>query len=127
MNIHTHLIPFILYLVNIISLVQNPTHFDAVEVYFMSFACICLLGSAIWHTMAGCAHHRSMQFCARVDYVGIGWLISASVGTVVHYGYQCHPTIGHAFEALCFTMGLLGNTLPFMDWFNQSKYRVCFV
>jgi adiponectin receptor len=65
-----------------------------------------------------------MEFCARVDYVGIGWLISASVGTVVYYGYQCHPKIGHAFEALCFMMGLLGNILPFMSWFNELEYRV---
>ncbi|KAF5351880.1 hypothetical protein D9756_007687 [Leucocoprinus leucothites] len=123
LNIHTHLIPLILYLISIISIIRNPTDFDAAEVFFMSFACICLLGSAVWHTMAGCAHHGSMEFCARVDYVGIGWLISASVGTVVHYGYQCHPKIGHAFEALCFMMGLLGNIFPFMNWFNQYEYR----
>lgn len=59
-----------------------------------------------------------------MDYVGIGWLISASVGTVVHYGYQCYPKLGHAFEALCFMMGLLGNVFPFMDWFNKFEYRV---
>jgi len=93
----------------------------------MSFACICLLGSAIWHTMVGCAHLGSMQFCARMDYVGIGWLITASVGTVIHYGYRCHPTISRTFEVLCLTMGLLGNILPFMGWFTKPKYRVCCV
>lgn len=65
-----------------------------------------------------------MELCARIDYVGIGWLISASVGTVVHYGYQCHPQIGYGFVALCFLMGLLGNILPFMNWFNKFEYRV---
>ncbi|KXN90864.1 hypothetical protein AN958_03518 [Leucoagaricus sp. SymC.cos] len=123
LNIHTHLIPLILFLVNIISIIRNPTHIDAPEVLFMSFACVCLLGSTVWHTMSGCAHHNSMEFCARVDYVGIGWLISASVATTVYYGYQCHPKVGHAFEVLCFMMGLLGNVLPFMTWFNQNEYR----
>jgi len=111
----------------------------------MGFALLCLLSSALWHTMSGCADHRSMDICARVDYVGIGWwipktylpqassdwhrcwisrLISASVGTVVHYGFQCHPRIGHAFLGLCFVTGLAGNIFPFMAWFNQHEYRV---
>ncbi|KAF5370788.1 hypothetical protein D9758_002122 [Tetrapyrgos nigripes] len=79
--------------------------------------------SAVWHTMAGCAHPASMEFCARVDYVGIGWLISASVGTVVHYGFQCYPTLGNYFLGLCFLTGLAGNICPFMDWFNKIEYR----
>lgn len=90
----------------------------------MSFACVCLLNSTIWHVMAGCAHHQSMETCARIDYVGIGWLISASVATVANYGYQCHPQVGHAFIGICLAMGVLGNILPFMEWFNQYEYRV---
>lgn len=93
--------------------------------------------------MAGCAHPVGMEFCARVDYVGIGWyigpsilavrhrmlrlyfqrLISASVGTVVHYGFQCYPHIGQIFLACCLMTGIAGNVFPFMDWFNQYEYR----
>jgi hypothetical protein len=51
-------------------------------------------------------------------------LISASVGTVVHYGFQCHPNLGKAFLMCCFLTGLAGNVFPFMNWFNQYKYRV---
>lgn len=51
-------------------------------------------------------------------------LISASVGTVVHYGFQCHPSIGHIFLGVCFLTGLAGNIFPFMDWFNKRKYKV---
>ena len=110
----------------------------------MAFALLCLFFSAVWHTMSGCADPTSMEFCARIDYVGIGWcvpsplspntkrschltrrLISASIGTIVHYGFQqCYPRVGHAFLCLCFLTGLAGNIFPFMAWFNQHKYRV---
>ncbi|KAJ7883344.1 hypothetical protein B0H13DRAFT_1890428 [Mycena leptocephala] len=30
-----------------------------------------------------------MEACARVDYVGTGWLIGTSIATVVHHGYAC--------------------------------------
>lgn len=73
-NIHTHLIPFILWTLRL-----NPSSaFDPTEapvLAFTIFALICLLASAIWHTMAGCAHVRGMQLCAQVDYVGIGWYV----------------------------------------------------
>lgn len=52
---------------------NNTTIYDVPELLFMSFALLCLLTSTIWHTMAGCADHNSMEFCARVDYIGIGW------------------------------------------------------
>ena len=110
----------------------------------MAFALLCLFFSAVWHTMSGCADPTSMEFCARIDYVGIGWyvpsplfqntkcschpirrLISASIGTIVYYGFQhCYPRVGHAFLCLCFLTGLAGNIFPFMAWFNQHKYRV---
>jgi adiponectin receptor len=64
-----------------------------------------------------------MEFCARVDYVGIGWLISASVGTIVHYGFQCHTNLGNSLLMLCFLTGLAGNIFPFMRWFNDYQYR----
>ncbi|KAF9565396.1 HlyIII-domain-containing protein [Agrocybe pediades] len=123
LNIHTHLIPFLLWGINLIPYIRNPGEYDVPELLFMAFALLCLCSSALWHTMSGCADHRSMEFCARVDYVGIGWLISASVGTVVHYGFACNPRTGHAFLGLCFATGLAGNLFPFMSWFNKHEYR----
>ncbi|KAF8629266.1 hypothetical protein AX17_005845 [Amanita inopinata Kibby_2008] len=122
LNIHTHLIPFCVWGANIISYIGRQT-VETPELLFMLFAMLCLFCSAVWHTMSGCSHHPSMLFCARVDYVGIGWLISASVGTIVHYGFQCHPLKGQAFLWFCFLTGLAGNIFPFMDWFNQRRYR----
>ncbi|KAF5387312.1 hypothetical protein D9757_005774 [Collybiopsis confluens] len=123
LNIHTHLIPGLLWLINCIPFVNPSGIEDIPEALFMAFAIVCLFSSAVWHTMAGCAHCPSMEFCARIDYVGIGWLISASVGTVVHYGFQCFPRLGKIFLAGCFLTGLLGNICPFMSWFNEVRYR----
>ncbi|KAF9260739.1 HlyIII-domain-containing protein [Marasmius fiardii PR-910] len=139
LNIHTHLLPFFLWLFNsmpipnpfnipAIPFVFNPASLaetDVPEILFMSFALLCLFTSALWHTMSGCAHLVSMEFCARADYVGIGWLISASVGTIVHYGFRsCHPNLHQGFLALCFVTGLAGNIFPFMKWFNEYDYRI---
>jgi len=59
-----------------------------------------------------------------VDYVGICWLISASVGTVVYYGFQCYPHIGQTFLVFCLLMGIAGHIFSFMDWFNTYEYRM---
>ncbi|KAF8070107.1 hemolysin-III related-domain-containing protein [Lyophyllum atratum] len=123
LNIHTHLIPFLLWGSNSVPFVNPNFAIDTPERLFMSFALLCLLSSAVWHTMSGCADRKSMDLCARIDYVGIGWLISASVGTVVHYGFQCHPSLGQVFLSVCFLTGLAGNVFPFMEWFNQHEYR----
>ena len=97
---------------------------DLPSLLFTSSALLCLFASAVWHTMAGCAHLAGMELCARLDYVGIGWLISASVGTVVHYGFYCHETPRVIFLSLCVASAVLGTVFPFMDWFNKYEYRV---
>ncbi|TFL04535.1 putative G-protein coupled receptor [Pterulicium gracile] len=129
LNIHTHLLPAIIWCFNLHPQWNPSFAYDTAEYAFVSFALLCLFSSAVWHTMSGCSHHASMEFCARIDYVGIGWLISASVGTVVYYGYQCQPELGRLFLSVCLVMGVLGNILPFMDWFNKYEnrgMRVCF-
>lgn len=123
LNIHTHLLPFLHWAISLILLFNNASISDVPELLFMSFALLCLLSSAVWHTMAGCADQRSMELCARVDYVGIGWLISASIGTIVYYGFKCHPIIGNIFLGLSLATGLAGNIFPFMTWFNEYEYR----
>ncbi|PSR78756.1 hypothetical protein PHLCEN_2v7291 [Hermanssonia centrifuga] len=129
-NIHTHLIPFVLWSFNLIPVspfaTVSASTTDLPEFAFTSFALLCLFTSALWHTMSGCAHPQGMELCARVDYVGIGWLISASVGTLVYYGFQGHDDARNSFLMVCLLMGVLGSIFPFMDWFNDLKYR-CYV
>lgn len=72
-NIHTHLIPFLLWGLNLVPFINPNYIIDTPEMLFMCFALLCLASSAVWHTMSGCADRKSMDFCARVDYVGIGW------------------------------------------------------
>ena len=82
-NIHTHLIPFLLWSLNFVPVSlfpsSSPVSPDTPELAFTAFALLCLFTSALWHTMAGCAHPKGMELCARVDYVGIGWCVSLSL------------------------------------------------
>ncbi|KAJ6613882.1 hemolysin-III related-domain-containing protein [Mycena sp. CBHHK59/15] len=117
LNIHTHLLPLLLWAVTF-----RAT--DTAEIVFSACTLACLASSVVWHTMAGCAHRDAMKFCARVDYVGIGWLISASVATIVHYGYACRPHLGYPFLALCLCTALTGSVLPFMAWFDKHENRL---
>ncbi|KAJ7187794.1 hemolysin-III related-domain-containing protein [Mycena filopes] len=160
LNIHTHLIPFLLWgsaflfpdlslptpawlgdvarytpfapsssfaLASSASAKEAKPPLPPDETLFTLLALTCLFASALWHTMAGCASKRAMEGCARVDYVGIGWLIAGSVATVVHHGYANWPAyhpVGAACLALCAAAGVSGNVLPFCEWFNRVEYRL---
>ncbi|EMD37295.1 G-protein coupled receptor [Gelatoporia subvermispora B] len=131
LNIHTHLIPFLTLaftLLPLSSILPSVLVFvqpvqDTPVLAFTAFAMLCLFSSSLWHTMAGCAHPQGMDLCARVDYVGIGWLIAASVGTIVYYGFQCDSIASKIFLGFCFAMGVSGSILPFTNWFNEKEYR----
>ena len=122
-NIHTHLIPAMIWIRNHFPRISTSPE-DLPSLIFTSSALFCLSASVIWHTMSGCAHRAGMVMCARMDYVGIGWLISASVGTVAHYGLYCHETQRVLFLSLCAASAVLGSVFPFMDWFNKFEFRV---
>ena len=51
-------------------------------------------------------------------------LISASIGTVVYYGFSCHQQAAWIYLSLCFMNAVLGSIFPFMKWFNMRKYKV---
>src|SRR5258708_40159933 len=81
---------------------------------FSIFASTCLFSSVVWHTCAGSAHEPLMEFTARFDYVGIGWLISASIATFVWYGFSCRPFALTVYLSTNFACGIAGSILPFM-------------
>jgi adiponectin receptor len=53
----------------------SPIVIDAPMLAYTIFALFTLFSSVVWHTMAGCAHHRGMVLCAKIDYVGIAWYV----------------------------------------------------
>lgn len=136
-NIHTHLIPFCLWLRQSLrspsSILSYPAPSDPPVALFTFFALLCLGTSALWHTMSGCAHRNGMVLTAKLDYVGIGWLISASVGSIAYYAFreQYGPEeyTAHAefwvrlYLSVCGATGLAGSILPFNDWFNTPEHK----
>ncbi|KAJ7217692.1 hemolysin-III related-domain-containing protein, partial [Mycena pura] len=133
LNIYTHLIPLVLWGAAFAGVWVTPG--EGAPNFFTLFALACLACSVLWHVMAGCAHRGVNETCARVDYVGIGWLIATSISTVVHHGYACaeaaaaigaflayHP-VGAACLLLCLVCGVSGNILPFCEWFNRVENR----
>jgi adiponectin receptor len=90
---------------------------------FSIFALLCLLTSVAWHICAGCSSPRVMETAARIDYLGIGWLISASIATVVYYSFSCRKMAFSIYLSMNILAGLAGSILPFMQWFNERKHK----
>ncbi|KAF8601049.1 HlyIII-domain-containing protein [Ceratobasidium sp. AG-I] len=96
---------------------------------FLLAAAACLACSTVWHTLAGCSDLWILEAGARVDYVGIGWLISASVSGVMYYGFACQPAWMRFYISITIVTGLAGSILPFQGWFNErrnKKWRIAF-
>lgn len=51
-------------------------------------------------------------------------LISGTVGTVVHYGFQCNTHARSIFLVICLINGLAGTIIPFWDWFDRNENKV---
>jgi len=136
LNIHTHLIPLFLWTCNTIPTFlgssipsASAAVLDIPILAFTVFALFTLFSSVVWHTMAGCAHHKGMVLCAKIDYVGIAWLISGSVGTVIYYGFQCNAAARSLFLSVCLINGVAGTVIPFWEWFDRrenKKWRIVF-
>jgi hypothetical protein len=84
-NIHTHLIPFLLWTSDMILTffgssipATSAIVLDTPILTFTVFSLFTLFSSVVWHTMSGCAHHRGMVLCAKIDYVGIAWYVETA-------------------------------------------------
>ncbi|KAH7108379.1 HlyIII-domain-containing protein [Auriculariales sp. MPI-PUGE-AT-0066] len=122
-NIHTHFLPLVFSLYSCAVLGPSSGFTSTPDMLYTQFARLCLLTSAIWHIFSGCAHPGAMEFFARLDYVGIGWLISASIATLVYYGWSCHSFITYCYLGACLATAISGSFLPFMTWFNERKHK----
>ncbi|KAG8888052.1 hypothetical protein FRB98_008516 [Tulasnella sp. 332] len=65
-----------------------------------------------------------LKLGARTDYVGIGWLISASLATLIYYGYGCHPVWLAVYIGLTIGTGIAGTVAPFQTWFDERKNKL---
>lgn len=98
---------------------------DAIPKYlFFAAAATCLACSSLWHLTSGCSDLWVVENGARIDYVGIGWLISASVATCVYYGFDCHPNWMIAYIGLTILTAIAGSIAPFQAWFDERKNKV---
>ncbi|BGP18325.1 hypothetical protein JCM10213_008498 [Rhodosporidiobolus nylandii] len=106
-------------------MLSNPHPGDtAIAVLFVLSAMHCLLCSAAWHLLAGCATSRWFRGAACVDYVGISGLIAASVMGAEYYGFREHPHLAAAYMCFSATVGALGMLVPWQAWFNQREYKM---
>ncbi|KAF8344084.1 hemolysin-III related-domain-containing protein [Cantharellus anzutake] len=103
---------------------SDPTLDFAPATFFTLSAALCLMSSVVWHLCAGCSDAAVMESAARLDYIGIGWLISASVQSGIHYGFHCKPKLLRFYTILCFVTGIAGTFVPLQQWFNERRYKI---
>ncbi|ORX35324.1 hemolysin-III related-domain-containing protein [Kockovaella imperatae] len=134
-NIHSHFIPTILFSIFIAAVLLSPPLPDAypldsatVVIYLLA-AVACLISSASWHVLSGCASRKWFEWGACVDYIGIAWLIEASIFVITYNAFYCHPKTVAFYGIIDIICGTLGSVLPFQAWFNKrknKKWRITF-
>ncbi|KAI8098569.1 hemolysin-III related-domain-containing protein [Halteromyces radiatus] len=128
MNIHSHLIGFIFFLILSIYMVNyqfpEASALDrAVFVTFCVAALNCLFCSSIYHTFICHSRHTIKSFTATLDYIGIAFLITASVLVTEHFGFYCQPEAARRYMVFTGLMGSVGTISPFFKCWDTKKYR----
>lgn len=83
----------------------------------------CLLCSSIYHTFICHSAKHIKSFTATLDYIGITFLITASISIVVHFGFYCEPTSRNRYILFSCIIGSIGIILPFFKFFDTKRYR----
>lgn len=84
---------------------------------------LCLLCSSIYHTFICHSAHHVKSFTATLDYIGITFLITASISTIVHFGFYCDPVSRNRYLMFSCLIGSIGVILPFFRFFDTKRYR----
>ncbi|KAG8861741.1 hypothetical protein FRB96_002699 [Tulasnella sp. 330] len=59
------------------------------------------------------------------EYMVTGYrLISASLATLIYYGYGCHPVWLAVYIGLTIGTGIAGTVAPFQTWFDERKNKL---
>ncbi|CAO3587695.1 unnamed protein product [Absidia cylindrospora] len=128
LNIHSHLIGFIFFLILSIYMVnyQFPDANAGDRAVFVTFcvaALNCLFCSSIYHTFICHSRHTIKAFTATLDYIGIAFLITASVLVTEHFGFYCQPEAARRYMMFTGLMGSVGTISPFFKCWDTKKYR----
>ncbi|GAA5937838.1 hemolysin III family protein [Sporobolomyces koalae] len=95
----------------------------AIAILFVAAGMKCLLSSATWHLLAGCATSTWFQGAACLDYVGISGLIAASVMAAEYYGFYEQANLAMGYMIFSSVIGVTGMIVPWSAWFNQREYK----
>ncbi|GAA5853051.1 hypothetical protein JCM5353_003148 [Sporobolomyces roseus] len=95
----------------------------AIAILFVAAGMKCLLSSAAWHLLAGCATSSWFQGAACLDYVGISGLIAASVMAAEYYGFYDQANLATGYMIFSSVIGITGMIVPWSAWFNQREYK----
>ncbi|ORZ16862.1 hemolysin-III related-domain-containing protein [Absidia repens] len=128
LNIHSHLIGFIFFLILSIYMVnyQFPDANAGDRAVFVTFcvaALNCLFCSSIYHTFICHSRHTIKSFTATLDYIGIAFLITASVLVTEHFGFYCQHEAARRYMMFTGLMGSVGTISPFFKCWDTKKYR----
>ncbi|KAG2199345.1 hypothetical protein INT46_001659 [Mucor plumbeus] len=128
MNIWSHLLGFFFFLYLSVNVFQRkfPDASTQDLVMFTAFclaSLTCLLCSSIYHTFVCHSAHHIKSFTATLDYIGITFLITASISMVVHFGFYCDPIPRTRYMLFSCLIGSIGVILPFFRFFDTKRYR----
>lgn len=128
MNIWSHLLGFIF--MSALSVYGFNSHFpDAsvsdrtVVMTFCIAALKCLFCSSIYHTFICHSHRQVKSFTATLDYMGISFLITASVLVTEYYGYYCRPMARMRYMVFTSAVGCIGVFAPFLEKWDTKELR----
>lgn len=126
-NIWSHAIGFIIVLAVAFYFYPTSANFSRytkadvfVAAVFFFAACKCLLCSTIWHTMNSIAEKNLMEKFACVDYLGISFLVAASIMTTEYTAFYCEPVSRWIYMVATAVLGTAGAILPLHPTFNRA-------
>ncbi|KAI7859989.1 hemolysin-III related-domain-containing protein [Circinella umbellata] len=126
LNIWSHLIGFIFFSFLSVSVFNHhfpeaPTSDRAIFATFCIAALKCLFCSSIYHTFI--CHHKIKGFAATLDYIGIAFLIAASVLVTEYYGFYCSPIPRTRYMVFTGFVSSFGVILPFLKSWDTKEFR----
>ncbi|KAI9270840.1 hemolysin-III related-domain-containing protein [Sporodiniella umbellata] len=127
-NIWSHLLGFVFFSFLSINLFQRKFpdasgHDLLIFAAFCVAALLCLLCSSIYHTFICHSAHHIKSLTATLDYIGITFLITASICTIVHFGFYCDSVSRNRYMIFSSLIGSIGVILPFFRFFDTKRYR----